>query len=485
LFVIVAATISGLAIGISIIGFYSSPGVYVNKVRIKLVPDVDEPNIDHPDPLLMQTECEVIRSDLILARMLNINSTNQARPDRRLETQGREERIEQLRQRIDVRPDTNANLLEIYVLGRSRSDAAQLSETFAKTYRAYQENLKHMPPALFGGLKVQTVDSVISVNKAAQLNNLLGLARRTLGALLVGAAAGWIILIFTSRGHSLTRIGVLPSFFSIVSSLVLGVSALKTSVNLPLAGSVALLLGFVVGSLADWFLYARKEHATTSKPVLAAFMTMFFFVLSLEVLDITFSQDWHEWYSSVARFRLRLVNADYPERSAQAFENPKLIQNEHDFICSTRFLEGIVKDFDLTAVWGNRYHEYSRAPYSTKAAVDALARRITVRRIAGTSIIEILVTSDTAEETASLCSGVGEAYCRQRNGLRLDTTQRLTPVQIEALDEFVPARRYMVRSKVVKLIKFFYLALFLAFVAGGATGTVIAWISRRSQPRSS
>src|SRR5947209_7877434 len=120
-FLAVAAAVSALVFAASAIRYFSVPKGYVNKLRIKLVSDVNstgtdgsKPNKDYNDALLMQTECEVMRSDLVLAQLLNALGTNQTLVERQPGTQvvfADAGRIAQLRKQIEVRPLPKTNLL--------------------------------------------------------------------------------------------------------------------------------------------------------------------------------------------------------------------------------------------------------------------------------------------------------------------------------------------------------------------------------------
>src|ERR1035438_8305008 len=197
-FLAVAATVAALVLRVRALVPCSAPRFYVGKVRIKLVANADntkgnasEPNATNGcDPLLMRTECEVIRSELILAHVISAVGMNQTQGKRLLGPQGASAipgRIERLRKRIEVRPIQNTDLIDVCVHSEDPGEAAQIANALVETYRAYLGNLlKDLPPPVSIPLKAQVIDRALPVLGPVQPNNLPGAARDALGAIQIG-----------------------------------------------------------------------------------------------------------------------------------------------------------------------------------------------------------------------------------------------------------------------------------------------------------
>ena len=480
-FLAVAAAVSALIFGASAIGSFSAPRVYVSKLRIKLMPTADNTKGDGSEPdatsgydaLLMRTECEVMRSEVILTHVISTVGMNQTQGKRRLGTQegtGIGGQIGQLRKRIEVRPLQKTNLMDICVLSEDPNEATQVANALAETYHAYQGNrLKDLPPSLSSPLRVQVMDRALPVRAPVQPNNLPGLARDALGSILLGVAAGSVVVLVGFRRKPPMSADVLPSVFVIVFSVVLGVSALKSSANLAVATAAGLLLAFVVGAVADWFMFLRKKYPETPNVFSAVFMTVFLLVAGVGALDAVLST---KWYSSTARLRLRLAS---PDRAGQgtspggsAVYDSQLVQNEGDFIRSEDILRPVIADLDLNRQWGKRYsYGNDDTPISTKQAIALLKKRIEVHRIPDTCLIEIRVRSDKAEEAARLANALAETYRGHRRDHPATSPQGPIAIQVEVLDHGVPAASPVGHYELEQFVSYALVGLCLAFAVGG------------------
>ena len=493
-FLAVAATVSALIFGARAIGSFSAPRVYLSNVRIKLVRNADKTGGDSSepdatsgyDPLLIQTECEVIGSEVILAHVTSAVGKNKAPGERQLGTEegtGVPDRIAQLRKCIEVRPVQNTNLIDVRVLSEDPDEAARIANALVETYCAYQGNLlKAVPPPVSIPLKAQVMDRALPVKWPGQPSNLPGIARDALGAILLGVAAGLVVVLVAFRRKPPMGTDILPSVFVIVFSVVLGLSALKSSVNLAVATSAGLLLAFVVGGVADWFLFMRKKYPETPNIYPAVFMTVFLVVAGVGVLDTAFSTN---WYWSTARLRLRLTSTDRAGQGTSAggsaVYDSRLFKNEGDFIRSEDILRPVVLGLDLNRQWGKRYSDGT--PIPTKQTIAHLKERIEVRRLPDTCLIEIRVLSEKAEEAARLANALGETYLNHRRDHPATSPQGPAAIEVEVLDHAVPAASPMRHHELKQLVSYALAGLCLAFAVGGKVMWGVAEVSgRRARP---
>jgi len=278
---------------------------------------------------------------------------------------------------------------------------------------------------------------------------------------------------------------VLPLVSTIVFSVVLGVSALKSSANLAVATAAGLLFAFVVGGVADWFLFLRKKFPETPNIFPAVFMTVFLLVAGVGVLDAVLST---KWYCSTARLRLRVASTDRAGQGTwpggSAVYDSQFIKTEGDFIRSEAILRPVIVDLDLNRRWGKRYSNGSDdTAISTQQTLALLKARIEVRRVPDTCLIEIRVQSDTAEEAARLANALGETYRDHRGDHPATSPQGPAASQVEVLDHAVPAASPMRHHQLEQLASYGWVGLCLAFVVGGKIMWGVSEIRQRREKR--
>jgi len=482
-FLAVAATVSALILGVSAIRSFSAPRVYVSTVRIKLAPNEDNTGegnsgphaVGGYDPRLVQTECEVMRSEVILAQVMNALGTNQTQRKPPLAAQASRaipDRIAQLRTQIEVRPVRNTNMIDVCVRSEDREEAAQIANALGETYREYQANLlRRVRLPVFNPLKAEVMKGAQTVSRPEGLRTLLGVARDALGEILLGVAAGSAVVWVAFRRKAPMVTDVLPWLFVIVFFVVLGVSMLKSSVNLAVATAAGLLLAFVVGGVADWFVFLRKRYPETPNVFPAVFITVFLLVVGARVLDAVVSP---EWYRSTARLRLRLATPDRvglgTAPGSYAVYDPELIKTQCNVIRSEKTLRAVIEKLDLNRQWG-RIYTSDGSSLKTVETIKWLKHRIEVRRIPGTCLIEIRVFSERAEEAARLANALGETYRDHLRDHPVASPQEPAAIQAEILDSAVPAASPMLQYTLKPLISWALAGLCLAFAVGG----VVAW----------
>jgi capsular polysaccharide biosynthesis protein len=492
-FLAVAAAVWALIFGVSVIGSSSVPRVYVSTVRIKLVPSADnseEANPGHHEvssysPWLVPTECEVMRSAVILARVANALDSKQTESHRQLRAQERlgiPGRIAQLTTQIKVRPVPNTNVVEICVLSEDRDEAAQIANALGEIYYEYQADLvKRVPRSVPSLPKAEVMNRALTTSRPEGLKTLLGVARHALGAALLGAVAGSVVVFVAFRRRVPMTTAVLPWLSMIVLFLVLGVSALKSSLNLAVATSAGLLLAFVVGGVADWFISVRKKHPEAPNVFPAVFMAVFLLVLGVGILNAVISP---AYYCSTVRLRLGLGMAD-PARPGTAMDSSavydaELIKTQCDAICSESILRPVIVDLDLNRQWGRRFSD--GGPLKTLETIEFLKGRIDVRRIPDTCLVEIRAVSEKAEEAARLANALAETYRDHRRDSPAASPSGPMAIRAEILDPGMPAADALPYYKLRQLTSPALAALCLAFaVGGGATWTVSRAVKARSR----
>ena len=96
--------------------------------------------------------------------------------------------------------------------------------------------------------------------------------------------------------------------------------------------------------------------------------------------------------------------------------DPYFIQTEFELIQSEVILGKVIDDLDLNREWGKKYAGGERLKTSETLAM--LKGRIDLRPVRNTSLIEIRVYSEKAEEASRIANAVAEAYKEHRTKQR-------------------------------------------------------------------
>jgi capsular exopolysaccharide synthesis family protein len=118
-----------------------------------------------------------------------------------------------------------------------------------------------------------------------------------------------------------------------------------------------------------------------------------------------------ESYSSIARIKIERDQSDISsmvERGGAVGYDPYFIQTEFELIQSEVILGKVIDDLDLNKEWGKKYANGERLKPSETLAL--LKARIDLRPVRNTSLIEIRVYSEKAEEASKIANAVAEAY---------------------------------------------------------------------------
>ncbi len=134
------------------------------------------------DPYFLQTQFEVMQSQAVLNRVIDELDLNQAWGRKYaggypLKTS---EALTLLKARLDLRPVRNTSLIEIRVFSDNPSEAAQLANAIADSYREYRARI--IPPEI--------VDKAVPGLRPVRPNKPLNIVLGILGGVLLGLAAG-------------------------------------------------------------------------------------------------------------------------------------------------------------------------------------------------------------------------------------------------------------------------------------------------------
>jgi polysaccharide biosynthesis transport protein len=139
-----------------------------------------------------------------------------------------------------------------------------------------------------------------------------------------------------------------------------------------------------------------------------------------------------ESFSSTARIKIERDQADIApmgERGSMPGYDPYFIQTEFELIQSEVILGKVIEDLDLNKEWGKKYG--NGQPLRTSETIAMLKGRIDLRPVRNTSLIEIRVYSEKADEAAKIANALAEAY----RAHRLEERIRLSKGGIKALEE--------------------------------------------------
>jgi polysaccharide biosynthesis transport protein len=123
-----------------------------------------------------------------------------------------------------------------------------------------------------------------------------------------------------------------------------------------------------------------------------------------------------ESYSSTTRIKIERDQSDisgFAERGGGVpIYDPYFIQTEFELIQSEVILGKVIEDLDLNTAWGKKYANGERL--KTSETITLLKARIDLRPVRNTSLIEIRVYSEKADEAAKIANAVAEAYKTHR-----------------------------------------------------------------------
>jgi len=197
------------------------PESYSSTARIKIERDQSDiqaltgaPTPLNYDPYFIQTEFEVIQSELILGQVVEQAHLQEkwGKAYANGERLTRWEAIGLLRRKMSLHPVRNTILIEIQVFSENRDEAADLANEIARVYAKYRNEAPGsatsgsrplgaaaIDTALPKRIQVVIIDSAMPGRRPVRPNKPLNLAIGALAGLLLGTAAGAGVIGYDSR----------------------------------------------------------------------------------------------------------------------------------------------------------------------------------------------------------------------------------------------------------------------------------------------
>lgn len=125
-----------------------------------------------------------------------------------------------------------------------------------------------------------------------------------------------------------------------------------------------------------------------------------------------------ESFSSHARIKVERDKSDIEELASGGMTarynpyDPYFIQTEFEIISSEIILSKVVEVLNLNDVWGKKFYDGTKL--KTTETIDLLRRRLDLRPVRNTTLIDIRVFSESAQEAANLANEIARAYKQWR-----------------------------------------------------------------------
>ncbi|HLH54913.1 MAG TPA: polysaccharide biosynthesis tyrosine autokinase [Verrucomicrobiae bacterium] len=150
-----------------------------------------------------------------------------------------------------------------------------------------------------------------------------------------------------------------------------------------------------------------------------------------------------ESYSSMARIKVERDQSDITTLAGQqslGTYDPYFIQTEFEVIQSEVVLYKVIDALNLNEVWGKRYNAGQR--FTSSETMSVLKKQIDLRPVRNTSLIEIRVYSENADEAARIANKIAETY----QAYRLETRRKFGNEGIKSLEDRVGEYESRVRQ---------------------------------------
>ncbi len=129
-----------------------------------------------------------------------------------------------------------------------------------------------------------------------------------------------------------------------------------------------------------------------------------------------------ESYSSTARIRVERDQSDISpllmSQQGSGFYDPYFIQTEFEVIQSQVILSNVIAELNLNKEWGKKYGQVLK----TDETMELLKRQMDLRPVRNTSIIEIRVYDESADEAAKIANEIADTYQSYRKSQRMELT---------------------------------------------------------------
>jgi capsular polysaccharide biosynthesis protein len=267
---------------------------------------------------------------------------------------------------------------------------------------------------------------------------------------LAGGIAVAIFLLASKPWLNVFLAGLVVVFF-----LWLGVAAATN-------GAVSVTVAAGVLALAVFAFVVKKLHPP--RGFLRGFVAVFLLVFGASAVA-TFLLP--ESFASTARIRITTSAARASEAptlpGVSGGYDPYFIQTEFEFMQSGMILGKVIENLGLSQEWSKRYGDGQ--PLRNDETLGLLKSRLALHPVRNTTLIEIKVFGEKAEEAATIANEIARVYKDSR------------PFQVEIIDMAVPGRRPVRPNKPLNLA-IGALAGLLLGTSGGAG--VSAYESRKT-----
>jgi capsular polysaccharide biosynthesis protein len=204
----ISAFVFLVVVGASVLITLLLPEVYAGSARIKveLVAFTEQnlatsPSYSNYDPYLIQTEFEVIQSEVILDKViekLNLNETYGKKFNAGSKLKTAESRM-LLKRQIELRPVRNTTLIEIRAYSDDKKEAASIANKVAEVYHQYRADqfreLMAVNAKQSMGTKVQIIDRAEPGIKPVRPNRPLNIFIGMIIGTAAGGGAGLLFLV--------------------------------------------------------------------------------------------------------------------------------------------------------------------------------------------------------------------------------------------------------------------------------------------------
>ena len=155
-----------------------------------------------------------------------------------------------------------------------------------------------------------------------------------------------------------------------------------------------------------------------------------------------------ESYSSIARIKVERDRSDIMDFTGQSLlggYDPYFIQTEFEIIQSEVVLGKVIEGLNLNEKWGKKYNGGQK--FTTTETMGVLKKQMDLRPARNTSLIEIRVYSENAEEAAQLANKIAETY----QTYRLDQRRKFSQEGIRSLEDMFSDYEQKVRVPQTKV----------------------------------
>ena len=206
--IIVFVLVFGLVLLTATVVTFLLPEAYAGKARVKIARSAggnSTPSAGY-DPYLLQTEFEVIQSEVILDKVIDALDLNEVwRKKYNSEVKFKTSETRQaLKRSLALRPIRNTSLIDITVYSDDKLEAAKTANCIAETYQAYR--LRGNASAN-GGISVEIIEHAEPGSRPVAPNKPLNIAIGAIIGVILGLICGWITGLLVSgiqrRGRTL------------------------------------------------------------------------------------------------------------------------------------------------------------------------------------------------------------------------------------------------------------------------------------------